>query len=168
MCFLHRTEGAGVSQGRSGAECTLALTASFHEKAFLCQQKSFTRAIFLGDRARGLALLRGEPPFLRRGGNPPAPAFPFRGNGKGDQKIPSLLPQAMNSVYSRFITSLHNRRFALLPFALFVEQFAPVPVGVLNIVFGCCHLGIRTEPLREERRSLLMSQSPGLGDLRKN
>jgi hypothetical protein len=21
-----------------------------------------------------------------------------------------------------------------------VEQLAPVPVGVLNIVFGCCHL----------------------------
>jgi len=32
--------------------------------------------VLLGDRARGLALLRGEPQFLRRGGNPPAPAFP--------------------------------------------------------------------------------------------
>ena len=40
---------------------------------------------FLGDRARGLALLRGEPPFLRRGGNPPAPAFPFGETGKGSK-----------------------------------------------------------------------------------
>jgi hypothetical protein len=38
------------------------------------------------------------------------------------------------------IRFVHHRRFALLPFALFVEQLAPVPVGVLNIVFGCCHL----------------------------
>jgi hypothetical protein len=123
--------------------------------------------VLLGDRARGLALLRGEPPFSRRGGNPARPGFPFRETGKGS-KIPSLLPQAMNSVYSRFITSLHHRRFALLPFALLVERNAPVPVGVLNILFGCCHLSFRTDLLREERRSALMSQSPGLGDLQKN
>ena len=28
VCLLHRTGGAGESQGRSEAECTLALTAS--------------------------------------------------------------------------------------------------------------------------------------------
>src|SRR5437879_3318758 len=31
------------------------------------------------------ALLWGEPRFLRRGGNPPAPAFPLGETGKGDQ-----------------------------------------------------------------------------------
>jgi hypothetical protein len=124
----------------------------FHEKASLCQQKSFTRAIFLGDRARGLALLRGGAAGFAAWGEPARPSFPFWGNGKGELKIPSLLPQAMNSVYSRFNPSLHNRRFALLPFALFVEQLAPVPVGVLNILFGCCHLKLRTE-LSPRRKS---------------
>src|SRR4051794_17491949 len=37
--------------------------------------------VLLGDRARGLALVRGEPPFLRLGGNPPARAFPFGETG---------------------------------------------------------------------------------------
>lgn len=32
----------------------------------------------------GGALLWGEPRFMRRGGNPPAPVFPRRGNGKGE------------------------------------------------------------------------------------
>ena len=50
-------------------ETSWAADASgFHEKASLCQRKSLRGS--LGDRARGLALLRGEPPFLRRGGNP--------------------------------------------------------------------------------------------------
>jgi hypothetical protein len=35
---------------------------------------------------------------------------------------------------------VHNRRIAPLPSALFMEQSAPVPVGVLNLN-GCCHLG---------------------------
>lgn len=30
----------------------------------------------------------------------------------------------------------HNRRFALLPFALSLELLAPVPVGVLNLATG--------------------------------
>src|SRR6266487_6865144 len=33
-------------------------------------------------------------------------------------------------------TCSRNRRFALLPFALFVEPSAPVPVGVLNLQTG--------------------------------
>ena len=107
---------------------------------------------FWGIAQGGLPSCGGSRRFCGVGGTRPAPAFP-EGKRERGLKIPSLLPQAMNSVYSRSITSLHNRRFALLPFALFVEQFAPVPVGVLNIVFGCCHLRIRTDPLLEERRS---------------
>lgn len=53
------------------------------------------------DRPRGglhkgaAALLWGEPPGCwRRGGNPPAPAFPWGKQERGERKIPSLLPQA--------------------------------------------------------------------------
>jgi hypothetical protein len=99
--------------------------------------------LFWGSR-KGACPLAGGAAVFAAWGEPARPGFPFRETGKGS-KIPSLLPQAMNSVYSRFITSLHHRRFALLPFALFVEQLAPVPVGVLNILFGCCHLKLRTE-----------------------
>jgi hypothetical protein len=94
--------------------------------------------LFWGSR-KGACPLAGGAAVIAAWGEPARPGFPFRETGKG-LKIPSLLPQAMNSVYSRFNPSLHNRRFALLPFALFVERLAPVPVGVLNILFGCCHL----------------------------
>ena len=56
------------------------------------------------------------------------------------------------------------RRIALLPFALLVELFAPVPVGVLNLkrVLPSRH---RTECLRLRKpRSATTSQSPELGD----
>jgi hypothetical protein len=126
--------------------------ANFHEKASSVN-KNLSLARSFGGSRKGACPLAGGAAFFAAWGEPARPGFPLWGNGKGELKVPSLLPQAMNSVYSHSITSLHNRRFALLPFALFVEQLAPVPVGVLNIVFGCCHLRIRTDPLREERRS---------------
>ena len=81
VCSLHRTGGAGLSQGRSEAECISALTGSFHEKATSVNE--IFCASFWGIAQGGFALLRGEPLFLRRGGNPPAPAFPFGETGKG-------------------------------------------------------------------------------------
>ena len=117
--LAHRTDGPTTYCVPGIWRCRLVYTRGFHEKAASVNKNLHSRDLFLGDRARGLALLRGEPPFLRRGGNPPAPAFPFRGNGKGDQKIPSLLPQAMNSVYSRFfVLPVTTAEIALLPFAL--------------------------------------------------
>ena len=65
-----------------------------------------------GDSQGGEALLWGEPRLMRRGGNPPAPAFPERGNGKG--AIP--VPCCRRLLLLLFSTS---RRRALLPFALF-------------------------------------------------
>jgi hypothetical protein len=100
--------------------------------------------------------LWGEPRFLRRGGNPPAPAFPGGETGKGIQ--PSLLPQALLLLCS-------HRRFALLPFALFQGASAPVPFGVLNIN-GCCHLRIELEaPLPEPsfHRDLAVTRTRRLG-----
>src|SRR6266852_3978539 len=55
------------------------------------------------------------------------------------------------------------RRFALLPFALSVERFAPVPVGVLDsnrVLPSQC----RTDASFPEGRSAATSQSPELGD----
>jgi hypothetical protein len=46
-------------------------------------KRSSTKLKLMGDAQGGKALLRGEPLLLRRGGNHPAPAFPW-GNGKGD------------------------------------------------------------------------------------
>ena len=63
-------------------------------------------------------LARGAAVFCGVGGTRP-PRLSPEGKRERALKIPSLLPQAMNSFYSRFITSLHHRRFALLPFALF-------------------------------------------------
>jgi hypothetical protein len=83
---------------RTGFRCC---RSAFHEKAFLCQAKVFARPS--GDRARGLALLRGEPPFLRRGGNPPAPAFPFGETGKGSKD--SLRSSAAGYVAALFATA---------------------------------------------------------------
>ena len=41
--------------------------------------------------------------------------------------------EALGSVFLAPIPDFSNRRLALLPFALFVELSAPVPVGVLNL-----------------------------------
>jgi hypothetical protein len=61
----------------------------------------------------------GACPSCGVGGTRPPRLSPFRGNGKGDQKIPSLLPQAMNSVYSRFfLLPVTTAEIALLPCAL--------------------------------------------------
>jgi len=106
----------------------------------------------------GEALLWGEPRLLRRGGNPPAPAFPGGETGKG--RSDSLLPQALSAPCS-------HRRFALLPFALLSGAFAPVPFGVLNIN-GCCHLGIELKsPLPEPsfHRDLAVTRTRRLGYL---
>ena len=130
----------------------------FHEKAFLCQAKSFARPF--GGSRKGACPLAGGAAVFAAWGEPARPAFPLGKRERG-VKIPSLLPPARISFHNRF---LYHRRFARLPFARLVEQPAPVPVGVLNIVSGCCHLNFRTDLLREERRSTPMSQSPGLGD----
>jgi hypothetical protein len=63
--------------------------AAIHLKFVLAPDCSHSRSKaarklkLMGDAQGGEALLRGEPLILRRGGNPPAPAFPS-GNGKGD------------------------------------------------------------------------------------
>ena len=65
-------------------------------------------------------------------GEPSRPGFPRRGNGKGEIRFLAA---------AGAFAPCSQRRFALLPFALFDGAFAPVPFGVLNIN-GCCHLGI--------------------------
>jgi hypothetical protein len=61
------------------------------------------------------------------------------------------------------------RRFALLPFALLVERFAPVPVGVLHFYRGCY---LSAELIRLPSlacgRSAATTQSPELGDSQHN
>ena len=57
-----------------------------------------------------------------------------------------------------------NRRIAPLPSALFVELFAPVPVGVLDFN-GCCHLGTELNAsVPRSVRSWPTPQSPELDD----
>jgi len=46
-----------------------------------------------------------------------------------------------------------TRRNALLPFALFVEPVAPVPVGVHISENGCCHLSAELNGFRRRRPS---------------
>jgi hypothetical protein len=117
-------------------EQTLPYGRGFHEKAWSCQAIPL---IFLsGDSQGGGALLWGEPRFLRRGGNPPAPAFPGGETGKGSSipccrrqfsffrsassSDPSSLPYWLfGSAHSRVCSAYLNRRHALLPFALFLE-----------------------------------------------
>jgi hypothetical protein len=108
----------------------------FHEKACSCQGP---RRKYFGGSTRGRSPSCGGAALLRRGGNPPAPAFPAGETGKG--RSDSLLPQAL------FPRS--QRRFALLPFALSIGAFAQVPFGVLNLI-GCCHLGIELVSLVSE------------------
>jgi hypothetical protein len=74
-----------------------------HEKASLCQQKSSLAPSFFGGSRKGACPLAGGAAVFAAWGEPARPGFPLWGNGKGALKIPSLLPQAMNSVYSRSI-----------------------------------------------------------------
>jgi hypothetical protein len=57
-------------------------------------------------------------------GEPSRPGFPRRGNGKGEIRFLAA---------AGAFAPCSQRRFALLPFALFDGAFAPVPFGVLNI-----------------------------------
>src|SRR5579863_6760336 len=92
----------------------------------------------LGDSQGGGALLWGEPRFLRRGGNPPAPACPWGKRERGDQTprcrrlFVRSAPVSTCQIFfscclpeARFIVASYcpylNRRHALLPFALFEE-----------------------------------------------
>ena len=75
---LRFDEGRGVLAAPS-------YSTGFHEKAWSCQAISLI--FFAGDSQGGGALLWGEPRFVRRGANPPAPAFPGGETGKG-----SLIP----------------------------------------------------------------------------
>ena len=98
--------------------------------------KNLSRArSFWGIAQGGLPSCGGSRRFCGVGGTRPPRLSPLGKRERGSKDSRSLLPQAVIRV--RFV---HHRRFALLPFALFVEQLAPVPVGALNIVFGCCHL----------------------------
>lgn len=56
--------------------------------------------------------------------------------------------------FPRAFLSFTHRRIAPLPSALFVELFAPVPVGVLNFN-GCCHLGTELNRLRFRKLTFL-------------
>src|SRR5215204_3052937 len=62
---------------------------------------------------------------------------------------------------------LHNRRFAMLPFAL--KGYLPppqVPFGVLDLGNGCCHLSVElSRAVSSNAGSAATSQSPELGDL---
>jgi hypothetical protein len=112
----------------------LAVAASMRRPAPVTPDKNLS-----GDSQGGGALLWGSRVFLRRGGNPPAPASPLGGNGKGD----------LTFFAAAGPFSCSHRRFALLPFALFSGASAPVPVGVLNLN-GCCHLCIELVSLVSE------------------
>src|SRR5215204_3634799 len=65
---------------------------------------------------------------------------------------------------------LHNRRFAMLPFAL--KGYLPpsqVPFGVLDLGNGCCHLSVElSRAVSSNAGSATTSQSPELGDLLQN
>jgi hypothetical protein len=116
---------------REWPNAVVAYASGFHEKASLCQRKSFARP--LGDRARGLALLRGEPPVLRRGGNPPAPAFPKGKRERGNQITLPCCRRLGLSALAVFLTTAESPCFhshSLL------ELLAPVPVGVLLFSTG--------------------------------
>ena len=113
------------------------------------------------------------------GGTRPPPAFP--GGETEKERSSSWLPQAISSPASSSsappicfqncasVASLllfFNRRFALLPFALFVEPSLRCQL-VSSIFDGCCHLGIEllSNHSRLALRSAARSQSPKLGDL---
>ncbi len=102
---------------------------------------------------------------FRRGGNPPAPACPRRGKRERGRSKSSTLPQAAGLLFTlirlpwsgsnrrRFASfRISHRRFALLPFALFSGALAPVPVGVLDLWNGCCHLSTELNRLRFRKR----------------
>ena len=79
-------------QQSTGLKCSSITGRGFHEKARLCQAPRPKRGRGIHKGAE--PLLWGEPRFLRRGGNPPAPAFPAGETGKG--RSDSLLPQALS------------------------------------------------------------------------
>jgi hypothetical protein len=92
----------------------------FHERPAAVNRK-ISRVHSGGSRKGGWPLLRGEPLSLRRGGNPPAPAF-LEETGKGyQQRFASSLPQAR--IFPSPLSS--QPPLALLPFALSVRSCPP-------------------------------------------
>jgi hypothetical protein len=142
----------------------LACARGFHERAHTCQALNASErgihkgaaALLWGEpaasvRARALCWRATCPPAW---GEPARPGFPRRGNGKGEIQFLAaagyfcrLLSMLVHFRYAsscpspegnsnRSFCSELNRRLALLPFALFLELNAPVPVGVLNLKTG--------------------------------
>src|SRR5688572_29022100 len=106
-------------------------------------------------------------------GSAPSTLFPRASLARGIQKLARRLPHTDHRPTERRILLLlsafpnsrfPNRRLALLPFALFVEPLAPVPVGVLNLKTGAAISVPNSMPRCQNAGSAATSQSPELGD----
>jgi hypothetical protein len=92
-----------------------------------------------GSHKGGLPLLWGEPPVCGGVGGTRPPPLSLGETGKGNPKIPSLLPQAV--VYAlRSSSSLRYRRLALLPSALWLEQTCSGAIWCPQSSNGRCYL----------------------------
>jgi hypothetical protein len=138
----------------------------FHEKAGRCQE-NFSIVLPGGSHKGAGALLWGEPPILRRGGNPPRPGVPLGEPGRG-QTSSSSLPQAVGLAphpVSHFLFAIADspcfHSHSVVKHLLRCQLVSSILKRVLPSQN-------RTELSFQKARSATTSQSPELGDVLSN